>query len=319
MSATTKTAPPLRSTTTRSAPRPRRSVRRWLVAGTAYIVAIIFLLPYLEMIVMAGRPNDELGDPTIFPKHFTFSNFTTLWSSGGLGGSIGTSLEIAAGATVVALLVALPAAYYTARHRFRGRTVFLLLVLATQMFQPAAMLVGLQREFINFGLAPTLSLTVINAGFNLAFAVWILNAFFSSIPVELEEAGMVDGLGKVGALLRITLPLAAPGIVTALIFTFISAWNEFLVAADGRDQPVHRGVLRRLGASLRGRPGRDRARDHLVHLHRAACRRRPDGRSGQMKTRVCSAAVVLPGAVGPWCGWLGVGFPLGSGERSDEC
>jgi multiple sugar transport system permease protein len=230
MSATTKTAPPLRSTTTRSAPRPRRSVRRWLVAGTAYIVAIIFLLPYLEMIVMAGRPNDELGDPTIFPKHFTFSNFTTLWSSGGLGGSIGTSLEIAAGATVVALLVALPAAYYTARHRFRGRTVFLLLVLATQMFQPAAMLVGLQREFINFGLASTLSLTVINAGFNLAFAVWILNAFFSSIPVELEEAGMVDGLGKVGALLRITLPLAAPGIVTALIFTFISAWNEFLVA-----------------------------------------------------------------------------------------
>jgi multiple sugar transport system permease protein len=229
MSATTKTAPRLRSTTPRSAPRPRRSLRRWLVAGAAYIVAIIFLLPYLEMIVMAGRPNNELGDPTIFPKHFTFSNFTTLWSSG-LGGSIGTSLEIAAGATVVALLVALPAAYYTARHRFRGRTAFLLLVLATQMFQPAAMLVGLQREFINFGLASTLSLTVINAGFNLAFAVWILNAFFSSIPVELEEAGMVDGLGKVGALLRITLPLAAPGIVTALIFTFISAWNEFLVA-----------------------------------------------------------------------------------------
>jgi multiple sugar transport system permease protein len=230
MSTTTKTAPPPSLTTTRSAPRPRRWVSRWLVAGAAYVVAIIFLLPYLEMLVMAGRPNDELGDPTIFPKHFTFSNFTTLWSGGGLGGSIGTSLEIAAGATAVALLVALPAAYYTARHRFRGRTAFLLLVLATQMFQPAAMLVGLQREFINFGLAPTLSLTVINAGFNLAFAVWILNAFFSSIPVELEEAGMVDGLGKVGALLRITLPLAAPGIVTALIFTFISAWNEFLVA-----------------------------------------------------------------------------------------
>jgi multiple sugar transport system permease protein len=230
MSAITKIAPPSRSTSAKKpAPRPRRWVRRWLVAGTAYIVAVIFLLPYLEMIVMAGRPNDELGDPTIFPKHFTFSNFTTLWSSG-LGGSIGTSLEIAAGATVVALLVALPAAYYTARHRFRGRVAFLLLVLATQMFQPAAMLVGLQREFINFGLASTLSLTIINAGFNLAFAVWILNAFFSSIPVELEEAGMVDGLGKVGALLRITLPLAAPGIVTALIFTFISAWNEFLVA-----------------------------------------------------------------------------------------
>ena len=76
---------------------------------------------------------------------------------------------------MLVLLVALPAAYYTARHRFRGRTAFLLLVLATQMFQPAAMLVGIQREFTNFDLPPTLSLILVNAGFNLAFAVWILN------------------------------------------------------------------------------------------------------------------------------------------------
>jgi multiple sugar transport system permease protein len=228
MTVATKPAPRLR-TSVRPARRQRPSLRTWLIAGTAYVVAIIFLLPYLEMLVMAGRPNSELGDPTIFPTHFTFSNFTTLWSTG-LGGSIGTSLQIAAGATVIVLLVALPAAYCTARQRFRGRTGFLLLVLATQMFQPAAMLVGIQREFSNFGLPPTLSLVFINAGFNLAFAVWILNAFFTSIPVGLEEAAMVDGLGRVGALVRITLPLAAPGIVTALIFTFISAWNEFLVA-----------------------------------------------------------------------------------------
>jgi multiple sugar transport system permease protein len=229
MITTTKPAPRLRATAS-PAPRPRRRLRTWVVACAAYIVAIIFLLPYLEMLVMAGRPKDELGQPTIFPKHFTFSNFTTLWSGVGLGGSIGTSLQIAAGATVIVLLVALPAAYCTARRRFRGRSAFLLLVLATQMFQPAAMLVGIQREFTDFGVPPTLSLIIINAGFNLAFAVWILNAFFSSIPVALEEAAMVDGLGRVGALLRITLPLAAPGIMTALIFTFIAAWNEFLVA-----------------------------------------------------------------------------------------
>ena len=229
MITTTKPAPRLAA---RPGParRARRPLRTWLVASAAYLIAIIFLLPYLEMFVIAGRPSNELGDATIFPSHFTFSNFTTLWSASGLGGSIGTSLQIAAGATVIVLLVALPAAYCTARRRFRGRTAFLLLVLATQMFQPAAMLVGIQREFTNFGVPPTLSLIIINAGFNLAFAVWILNAFFSSIPVELEEASMVDGLGRVGALLRVTLPLAAPGIVTALIFTFISAWNEFLVA-----------------------------------------------------------------------------------------
>jgi multiple sugar transport system permease protein len=229
MTVATKPAPRLR-TPARPAPRGRPSLRTWLVAGTAYVVAIIFLLPYLDMLVMAGRPNSELGQPTIFPKHFTFSNFTTLWSGSSLGGSIVTSLQIAAGATVIVLLVALPAAYCTARRRFRGRSPFLLLVLATQMFQPAAMLVGIQREFSNFGIPSTLSLIFINAGFNLAFAVWILNAFFSSIPVGLEEAAMVDGLGRVGAMVRITLPLAAPGIVTALIFTFISAWNEFLVA-----------------------------------------------------------------------------------------
>jgi multiple sugar transport system permease protein len=232
MITTTKPAPRLRAlrrTTGRPAPRNRRPLRTWVIAIAAYVIAAIFLLPYLEMLIMALRPNDELGLATVLPKRWTFSNFTTLWSSG-LGGSIGTSLEIAAGATVIVLLVALPAAYCTARRRFRGRTAFLLLVLATQMFQPAAILVGIQREFTDFGLNPTLSLVIVDAGFNLAFAVWILNAFFSSIPVELEEASMVDGLGRVGALTRITLPLAAPGIVTALIFTFIAAWNEFLVA-----------------------------------------------------------------------------------------
>ena len=101
---------------------------------------------------------------------------------------------------MLVLLVAVPAAYYSARHRFRGRAVFLLLVLATQMLQPAAMLVGIQREFSSFNLPPTLSLILVNAGFNLAFAVWILTAYFSSIPVELEEAAMIDGASRLGAL-----------------------------------------------------------------------------------------------------------------------
>lgn len=212
--------------------RPRRRrLRTVVIAGSAYVISLVFLLPYLEMAIVALRPPKELLDANLFPRHWTFSNFTTLWSATGLGGSMVTSLEVAGGATVLVLVVALPAAYYTARHRFRGRTPFLLLVLCTQMFQPAAMLVGLQREFTGFQLpSPVLSLILVDAGFNLAFAVWILNAFFSSIPVELEEAAMVDGCSRVSAMFRITLPLAAPGIVTALIFTFISAWNELLVA-----------------------------------------------------------------------------------------
>ena len=213
------------------APR-RRSLtpRSILLAFAAYVIALIFLLPYIEMVLSALRPHAELLSPGYLPKHFDWSNFTTIWQTG-FGANLAASLEIAGGATALVLIVAMPAAYYTARHRFRGRLVFLLLVLATQMFQPAAMLVGVEQEWVNFNLpSPIISLILINAGFNLAFAVWILNAYFSSIPAELEEAAMVDGTGRLGALRRITLPLAWPGIVTALIFTFIGAWNELLVA-----------------------------------------------------------------------------------------
>jgi multiple sugar transport system permease protein len=204
--------------------------RTLFISCLAYGIAALFVLPYVEMVVTALRPTNQLLAPNLLPNRFTLHNFTSIWSTG-FGGNLTTSLKIAAGATAVVLVVAIPAAYYSARHRFRGRTGFLLLVLATQMFQPAAMLVGIQREFISFNLgSPTLSLILVNAGFNLAFAVWIMNAYFASIPVELEEAAMIDGCSRLGAMLRITLPLAMPGIVTALIFTFIAAWNEFIVA-----------------------------------------------------------------------------------------
>jgi multiple sugar transport system permease protein len=214
----------------RRAARPPLTPKTVLIALAAYVIAMIFLLPYVEMVLSALRPPEELLRRGYLPDHFDWSNFTSIWKTG-FGDNIGASLKVAGGATVLVLLVALPAAYYTARRRFRGRALFLLLVLATQMFQPAAMLVGIQREFTSFNIAnPLLSLVLVNAGFNLAFAVWILNAYFSSIPAELEEAAMVDGTSRMGALRRITLPLAMPGIVTALIFTFIGAWNELLVA-----------------------------------------------------------------------------------------
>jgi multiple sugar transport system permease protein len=213
----------------RSRRRAGRGTRRILLTLAAYAVALFFVLPYAEMVISALRPPDELLARGYLPKHYDLSNFTTIWKTG-FGSNLGSSLKIAGGATLLVLIVAMPAAYYTARRRFRGRTLFLVLVLATQMFQPAAMLVGVEREFISFNLpSPIISLILVNAGFNLAFAVWILNAYFSSIPAELEEAAMVDGAARLGALRRITLPLAVPGIVTALIFTFIGAWNELLV------------------------------------------------------------------------------------------
>ena len=204
------------------------------------------MLPYLEMLITAVRPQRELYEPNYLPHHFAWSNLTNMWGAAfGITSAVRVSLEIAGGATLVVLLVSLPAAYYTSRHRFRGRGAFLLLVLATQMLQPTALIVGIYKEFLNFGLLnlnPVWSLILVNAGFNLAFAVWILNAYIGSIPVELEQAAMVDGSTRLGALFRVTLPLAMPGVVTALIFTFIAAWNEFISAlaltTNGSDYPL---------------------------------------------------------------------------------
>jgi len=201
-----------------------------ICAGIAYIVATIFLLPYIEMIISAVRPADQMLDRNFLPTYFNVESFIDIWSTG-FGNNLRISLEVAGGSTILVLLVAIPAAYYTARQRFRGRGAFMLLVLVTQMFQPTAMLVGIYREFLSFGMIDTVSsLILVNAGFNMAFAVWIMNAYVAAIPQELEEAAFIDGSTRLGALFRITLPLALPGIVTALIFTFIAAWNEFIVA-----------------------------------------------------------------------------------------
>jgi len=223
---TVSTRTPVATRATRRMPPLRTAV----VAVAAYVIAVIFLLPYLEMVITALRPQRERLDRNYLPSHFAWSNFATLWSTG-LGGNIQTSLEIAGGATVLVLLVAIPAAYYSARRKFRGRGLFLVLVLVTQMFQPTALVVGIYRQFNALNLINSVwSLILVNAGFNLAFAIWILNAYFSAIPKELEEAALVDGTTRFGAMLRVVVPIAWPGVVTALIFTFIAAWNEFIVA-----------------------------------------------------------------------------------------
>ncbi|HUR08180.1 MAG TPA: carbohydrate ABC transporter permease [Nonomuraea sp.] len=222
-------------TPTRGMPKLKTVV----IAGSAYVIALIFLFPYLVMLLTSLRPQETLRDVTFFPTRWEWSNLANFWTSG-LAGNLMVTLKVAAGSTILVLLVALPAAYYSARHNFRGRTAFLILVLITQMFQPTAMLVGIYREFYQFGLVDSIwSLILVNGGFNLAFAVWILNAYFSSIPRELEEAAFIDGNGRFGALFRITLPLAMPGVITALIFTFIAAWNEFVVALTLTTTPAN--------------------------------------------------------------------------------
>jgi multiple sugar transport system permease protein len=207
------------------------------IAGA--LIALFFLAPYLQMFVTALKPTGELTDTpaSYLPHEWKWSNFVTLWDRTRVFDYFKSSLIIALASTLIVLVVAVPAAYYVARHRFGWRTFFLLLVVVTQMIQPTSLVVGVIRSFADLErwihvdlIGEYAGLILVNAAFNLAFAVWILNGFFAAIPRELEQAAWLDGASKFTSMWRITLPLALPGLVTCVIFTFVSAWNEFAMA-----------------------------------------------------------------------------------------
>jgi multiple sugar transport system permease protein len=226
-----------------------KQARRYVLPLAGLVVTLAFLSPYIVMLLDAFRTSsDVVTTPASFlPREWKFSTFGDVLSDSRFLAWLKTSLIVAAASTAIVLVVAVPAAYFTARFRFPGRTAFLLLVLITQMFSPTSLVVGIYREFFELNLVNTyLAIILTNSAFNLAFAIWILNGFFSSIPQEVEEAANLDGCGRFGTLWRIMLPLTLPGLVTAVVFTFIAAWNEYVVALtlmhDDNKKPLTVGI-----------------------------------------------------------------------------
>jgi multiple sugar transport system permease protein len=229
--------------------RPRRRGRtpRWLLSLAGFVVAFVFLLPYLVMLIGAFKSRSEiLGIPaTYLPQEWHPENFVNMWDTPEtpLPYNLVSTIVISVSATLLVLVVALPAAYYTARQHFPGKTIFLLLVLVTQMLQPTVLTAGLFREFLAWGINDTwLAMILVNAAFNLSFAVWMMHSFFASVPKEIEEAAALDGAGRLKTLRTVTLPLVWPGIVTAIIFTFVACWNEFaaslIILTTDENQPL---------------------------------------------------------------------------------
>jgi multiple sugar transport system permease protein len=152
------------------------------------LVTLLVLSPYVVMLLTALKPAAELrtSPPRLTPVLWHWQSFTGVLHDPDFRTWLRVSLVVAVASTVLVLLAAVPAAYHTARHRFRGRQAFLFLVLVTQMFSPTALVVGLHREFFELDLVNTYAALILtNAAFNLAFAVWILRAFFASIPREI--------------------------------------------------------------------------------------------------------------------------------------
>jgi multiple sugar transport system permease protein len=231
-----------------------RPLRTSLLSAAGVLVAAFLLFPYLVMLLTAFKPDSELVTipPRLLPESWTPANFVDVWDAAPIAQHLKVTLIVASVSTVLTVLAAAPAAYYTARHEFRGRRAFMLLVLFTQMFSPIALLIGLYREFLQIGLVDSYwALVLTNAAFNLAFTIWILNAYFRNIPAELEQAAWMDGCTRRQALTRIVLPLAAPGLVTAVIFCFIAAWNEYVIALTlintPENQPLTLGVTSFIG------------------------------------------------------------------------
>ena len=141
------------------------------------------------------------------------------------------SLYVASGATLVTMVFCIPAAYAFARLRFPGRKFLLFTLLVVQMFSPIIVVIALYKIMVLLHLIDKLSsLVIVNAVFTLAFSTWMMNGYFDTIPKEIEEAAMIDGCSRFQIMTRITLPIAMPGVVTVVIYTFIAAWNEFMFA-----------------------------------------------------------------------------------------
>ena len=229
--------------------REWRQARRFVLPLSGACIAAFFLAPFIVMLLDALRPSsDVLESPTtLLPRRWQWSTAGTVLSDDRFLNWLRSSLLVASTSTLIVLLVAVPAAYYTARFSFAGRGAFLFVVLVTQMFSPTSLVVGIYREFYEVGLVNTYTSVILtNSAFNLAFAIWILQSFFAAIPKEVEEASHIDGCSRLGTMWRVMLPLARPDVVTAVIFTFIAAWNEYVVALtliqDDAKKPLTVGI-----------------------------------------------------------------------------
>ena len=211
----------------------KKLATRILLYFSVAIICVIILYPYFVMACTALKTRAEIFDPNgaILPAVPIWSNFLDIWTLAPMGKYLLNSIIVAGGSTLIAMLCGIPAAYALARMKFKGQTAFLGFIIVSQMFAPVVLLIGIYKVILFLGMTNSLlGLIFINAAFNQAFTVWLLRGTFMSISAEMEQAATIDGCNRIQAMIRILLPVAAPGIVTTLIFIFINAWNEFTVA-----------------------------------------------------------------------------------------
>ncbi len=236
----------------------KRSALCW---GLLSPVLVLTLLPFAIMISTALKPREEVlaNPPRWLPSRIAWHNFSDMWAATDFGTALANSLFISLAAGILTLAVAIPAAYAMSRLPFRGKGAYAQFLLVTQMLSPVLLVLGLFRmaAAIPFGdgtLVDTRTgVILIYGAFNIAFAVWMLSSYFSTIPRDLEEAAWIDGASTLRAILRIFLPLAVPAIAVTGMVTFVASWNEFVVALTILRDPSRLTVTVRVVNLVAGR------------------------------------------------------------------
>ncbi len=206
---------------------------------TIVILALFVIVPLYVMITSALKPlQDVQGQFTWWPTHLTLAPSVDIWKTVPLASYFVNSLIVCVIASVLSVIVAIFASYAVSRYRFRGRSVFTTTILSTQMFPGVLFLLPLYLIFVNIaqnfgvqlvGTRPGLIITYLT--FTLPFSIWMLSGYFDNIPRELDEAAKVDGASSMTTLFRVVLPVARPGVIAVLVYSFMTAWGEVLFAS----------------------------------------------------------------------------------------
>ena len=210
----------------------RGGAGRW-VAGVVLLLLLVFtIFPFYWALVASFTPEARLFEtPSLWPGELVFDHYQALWEERDFWVPIRNSLVVAGTTTLFCVIVGALAAYALARLQFRGKTAILGFILAVTMFPQISIvspLYLLLRELRLINTYPGLILPYLT--FAMPLTVWLLVGFFRQLPFDLEEAALVDGATRWQSFTRIVLPLAAPGLATTAILTFIYCWNEFLFA-----------------------------------------------------------------------------------------
>ena len=214
-------------------------------------LTLFAMLPFVWVFLASFKTRAELyATPIVYlPASLSAANYVEAWTSKLTPFSrfFANSLWVSSVTMVATTLVSILAGYALARFRFAGRQTFLLIFLATQMFPAVLLIAPLLSQWYALGLIDTYqALIYSNFSFTVPFTVWMLVGYFESIPIELEESAMLDGCNRFGALCRVVLPLAAPGVAATAIFAFVASWSELLFAITFTSQTE----MRTLSAGL---------------------------------------------------------------------